>query len=238
MVERRDIAQLIDQSLLKPDVTEEDVRNLCEEAKQYGFASVFINPFWVPLAVQLLKDSPVRVGTVAGFPLGASTTATKVFQAKEAISKGADEIDMVMNVGALKSGDDKTVGEDIEAVVDAAGGKTVKVILETCLLSQSEKVRAALLAKKAGAHFVKTSTGFASGGATVEDVALLRKTVGEDMGVKASGGIRDLETVRKLIDAGATRIGTSSGVDIIRQSEVSIQKQEAGSKRQEKRQTA
>ena len=235
MVERKDIAQFIDQSLLKADVTEEDIRNLCEEAKQYGFASVFINPFWVPLAVELLKDSPVKVGTVAGFPLGASTTATKVFQAKEAISKGADEIDMVMNVGALKSGDYKRVSEDMKAVVEAAEGKTVKVILETCLLSEDEKVRAALLAKEAGAHFVKTSTGFSLGGATVEDVALLRRTVGRNMGVKASGGIRDLEMVLKLIDAGATRIGTSSGVAIIRQSEVSIQKQEARSKRQEKR---
>lgn len=219
MVERKDIAQLIDQSLLKPDVTEEDIRNLCKEAKQYGFTSVFINPFWVSLAVELLKDSPVKVGTVAGFPLGASTTATKVFQAKEAISKGADEIDMVMNVGALKSGDDNRVSEDIEAVVGAAEGKTVKVILETCLLSEDERVRAALLAKKAGAHFVKTSTGFSLGGATVEDVALLRRTVGQNMGVKASGGIRDLEMVLKLIDAGATRIGTSSGVDIVRTAE-------------------
>ncbi len=216
MPQSKDLAKLIDQSLLKADATEAEVRALCEEANEYGFASVFVNPTWVPLAVRLLKNSPVMVGTVVGFPLGGSRTSVKVFETRDAISKGADEIDMVMNIGALKSGDDKLLRADIEAVVEAASGRVVKVILETCLLTREEKVKAALLAKEAGAYFVKTSTGFGAGGATVDDVALLRKTVGANMGIKASGGVRDLETVLAMVHAGATRIGTSSGAEIIR----------------------
>lgn len=212
----KDIARVIDHSLLKPDATEAEIRNLCEEAKRYGFASVFVNPIWVPVAVRLLRGSPVLVGTVVGFPLGASTTPVKVFETRDAISKGADEIDMVINIGALKSGESRAVKGDIEAVVEAASGRIVKVILETSLLTNKEKRRAALLAKEAGAYFVKTSTGFGSGGATVEDVALLRKTVGANMGIKASGGIRDLETALAMLKAGATRIGTSSGVAIVK----------------------
>ncbi len=213
----RNVARLIDHTLLKPDATEEDIRRLCEEARRYGFASVCVNPSYVPLAARLLEGSEVAVCTVIGFPLGATTPTTKAIETRDAIANGATEIDMVINVGALKSGNDDLVRRDIQAVVDAARGKAlVKVILETALLSREEKIKACLLAKMAGADFVKTSTGFGPGGATVEDVALMREVVGPEMGVKASGGIRDLETAKAMVAAGATRIGASASVAIVR----------------------
>lgn len=208
-------ASFIDHTLLKPDATKEQIKKLCEEAKKYGFASVCVNPYWVKDCKQILKGTKVNVCTVIGFPLGATTTATKVFETAQAIEQGADEIDMVINIGLLKARDYERVKEDIKEVVDAASGRLVKVIIETCLLSDEEKVKACQLAVDAGAAFVKTSTGFSTGGATMEDVALMRKTVGEQVGVKASGGIRSLAEMLKMIDAGATRIGTSSGVKII-----------------------
>jgi len=209
------IASMIDHTLLKPDATEKEIRKLCEEAAQYKFASVCVNPAYVPLAAKLLKGTGVKVCTVIGFPLGATTSTTKAIETRDAIANGADEIDMVINVGALKSGDDETVRKDIQAVVDAAKGRAiVKVILETALLTKEEKIKGCLLAKMAGADFVKTSTGFGPGGATVEDVALMRKTVGPEMGVKASGGIRTYEAAKAMIEAGATRIGASASVAI------------------------
>ncbi|MBN2498892.1 MAG: deoxyribose-phosphate aldolase [Deltaproteobacteria bacterium] len=209
------IAGLIDHTLLKPDATEADIRRLCAEAREHSFASVCVNPAWVALSAQLLAGSPVKVCTVIGFPLGATTPTAKAIETRDAIANGATEIDMVINVGALKSGDDELVKRDIEAVVQAARGQAlVKVILETALLSREEKVKACLLAKMAGADFVKTSTGFSSGGATVEDIALMRETVGPDMGVKASGGIRDRQTADAMVAAGATRIGASASVAI------------------------
>jgi deoxyribose-phosphate aldolase len=210
-----DLAPLIDHTLLKPDATEAQVRKLCEEARQFSFASVCVNPAWVPLCARLLEGSPVKVCTVIGFPLGATTPTTKAVEARDAIANGAHEIDMVINVGALKSGNDDLVRRDIEAVVQAAKGQAlVKVILETALLSREEKIKACLLAKQAGADFVKTSTGFGPGGATVEDIALMRETVGPTMGVKASGGIRDRATAEAMVAAGATRIGASASVAI------------------------
>lgn len=210
-----DIARAIDHTLLKPDATESQVRKLCDEARQYVFASVCVNPSWVALCAELLTGSPVKVCTVVGFPLGATTPTTKAIETRDAVANGADEIDMVINVGALKSGDDDRVRRDIEAVVDAARGRAiVKVILETSLLSREEKIRACQLCKQAGADFVKTSTGFGGGGATVEDIALMRKTVGPEMGVKASGGVGDLETAQAMVAAGATRIGASASVAI------------------------
>jgi deoxyribose-phosphate aldolase len=209
------VAGLIDHTLLKPEATEADVRKLCDEARQHEFASVCVNPGWVGLAAELLAGSPVRVCTVIGFPLGATTPTAKAVETRDAIANGATEIDMVINVGALKSGDDELVRRDIEGVVNAARGKAiVKVIIETALLSREEKVKACLLTKMAGADFVKTSTGFASGGATVEDIALMRETVGPDMGVKASGGIKDRATADAMVAAGATRIGASASVAI------------------------
>lgn len=210
------VHSIIDHTLLKPNATQEDIKKLCEEARKYRFASVCVNPHFVSLASHLLKGSGVRVTTVVGFPLGATTTSTKVQEAREAIANGADEIDMVINIGALKSGDDKTVLEDIKAVREVTKGHILKVIIETGLLTKEEKIRACLLAKEAGADFVKTSTGFSGGGATVEDVMLMREVVGKDIGVKASGGIRDITTARKLIAAGATRLGTSASVEIIK----------------------
>jgi deoxyribose-phosphate aldolase len=210
------IAKMIDHTLLKPDATKEQIVKLCEEAKQYNFASVCVNPTWVATAAELLKGTDVNVCTVIGFPLGANTPETKAFEAKDAIEKGAAEVDTVINIGALKDGNDELVERDIRAVVDAAKGKAlVKVIIEACLLTEEEKVRACELAVKAGADYVKTSTGFSTGGATVEDVALMRKTVGPDIGVKASGGVRDLQGAEAMIQAGATRIGASSGVAIV-----------------------
>lgn len=206
----------IDHTILKPETTKEQVVQILAEAKEYDFASVCVNPTWVAYAAQELKDSDVKVCTVIGFPLGANTPAVKAFETKDAIENGADEIDMVINIGALKSKNDELVLEDIQAVVAASGDKLVKVIIETCLLTEEEKVKACQLSKEAGADFVKTSTGFSTGGATVEDVALMRKTVGPDMGVKASGGARSYEDAIAFIEAGATRIGASSGVAIMK----------------------
>lgn len=212
-----DYAKLIDHTLLKADATKDSIIKLCEEAKIYHFASVCVNPTWVETAAQLLQESNVLVCTVIGFPLGASTSATKAFEASHAIEKGAKEVDMVINIGALKDKQDELVEKDIRAVVEVAKGKAlVKVIIETCLLTDEEKVRACELAVTAGADFVKTSTGFSTGGATVADVALMRQTVGPSIGVKASGGIRDLENVEAMVQAGASRIGASSGVAIVK----------------------
>ncbi|QBP43052.1 deoxyribose-phosphate aldolase [Paenisporosarcina antarctica] len=210
------MALMIDHTLLKSEATKTQVEKLCAEAKEFTFASVCVNPTWVKTSAELLTGSLVKVCTVIGFPLGASTPETKVFETTDAINNGASEIDMVMNVGALKSQDLELVKRDIEAVVNAAKGKAiVKVILETCLLSKEEIIVASQLSKDAGADFVKTSTGFSTGGATIEVVALMREVVGPDMGVKASGGVRSLEDVQKMIEAGATRIGASSGVQIM-----------------------
>ncbi len=209
------IAKMIDHTALKPETTKEQIEKLTEEAKTYQFASVCVNPTWVKFASSQLADSGVDTCTVIGFPLGANTSSVKAFETKDAILNGATEVDMVINIGALKEGNDAFVEEDIKAVVEAADGTLVKVIIETCLLTDEEKVRACKLAVKAGADFVKTSTGFSSGGATVHDIKLMRETVGPDIGVKASGGIRTKEDVLKMIDAGATRIGASAGVAIV-----------------------
>ncbi|MET3644351.1 deoxyribose-phosphate aldolase [Streptococcus gallinaceus] len=210
-----ELNKYIDHTLLKPEATEAQVLTLIEQAKKYDFASVCVNPTWVSLAAKELKDSDVKVCTVIGFPLGANTSAVKAFETKDAIANGADEVDMVINIGQLKAGNVETVEADIRAVVEAANGTLTKVIIETCLLTDDEKVAACLAAQRAGADFVKTSTGFSTGGATVPDVALMRKTVGPDMGVKASGGARSLEDAQAFIEAGATRIGASSGVVIM-----------------------
>lgn len=208
-------AQYIDHTLLKPDSTREQVDKIIEEAKQYHFKSVCLNPGHVAYAADKLQDSDVLVCTVIGFPLGATTTEVKRFETENAINNGASEIDMVINIGALKDGRYDDVQSDIEAVVKAAQQHTVKVIIETCLLTDEEKVKASELSKAAGAHFVKTSTGFAGGGATAEDVKLMKDTVGDDLEVKASGGVRNLEDFNKMLEAGATRIGASAGVQII-----------------------
>ncbi|SEK63179.1 deoxyribose-phosphate aldolase [Paenibacillus sp. OK003] len=210
------LAKMIDHTLLRADATQSEMAKLTEEAKQYQFASVCVNPGWVAYAAEQLQGTGVDICTVIGFPLGASTSETKAFETKDAIAKGATEVDMVINISALKDGKDDVVEQDIRAVVEAAAGKAlVKVIIETCLLTDEEKVRACQAAVKAGADFVKTSTGFSTGGATPEDIALMRRTVGPDVGVKASGGVRSLEDMQKMIDAGATRIGASSGVKIM-----------------------
>lgn len=210
------IAKLIDHTALKPETRKKDIEKLCKEAKQYEFASVCVNPTWVSLASDLLKGTDVKVCTVIGFPLGATTTEVKAFEASQAIFDGATEVDMVINIGNLLDGNDEAVQEDIQGVVAAAKDKAiVKVILETCLLSDEEIVRASKLAVSAGADFVKTSTGFSKGGATVDAVKLMRETVGENIGVKASGGIRDKEAVDAMVVAGATRIGASAGVAIV-----------------------
>jgi deoxyribose-phosphate aldolase len=214
-----DIAALIDHTLLKPEGSRDDITKLCREAARFGFASVCINPCYVGLAAELLHGTPVKVCTVVGFPLGATLPQVKVYETEEAIKLGAQEIDMVQNVGALKSGEDDVVERDIAGVVAAAhrGGAICKVILETALLTTEEKVRASLAAKRAGADFVKTSTGFGPAGATAEDVALMRAVVGEEMGVKAAGGVRSLDDVLKMVHAGATRIGASASVKILEQ---------------------
>jgi deoxyribose-phosphate aldolase len=210
------IAELIDHTNVKGDATEEDIKKLCQEALDYGFASACVTPTNVILANKILKSSTVKLCAVVGFPLGVQTPKTKAFEAMEAVSKGASEIDMVMNIGGLKSGREELVRWDIEGVVEAASGRTVKVILETALLTHAEKVLACRIAKKSGADFVKTSTAYGGlSGATVEDVILMRKTVGPEMGVKAAGGIRDFETALAMINAGANRIGTSTGVQIM-----------------------
>ncbi|MDJ0923040.1 MAG: deoxyribose-phosphate aldolase [Acidimicrobiia bacterium] len=212
-----DLARYIDHTLLKPEASAEDIDELCAEAREYEFASVCINPTWVRRAATNLRGSNVVTCTVIGFPLGANTTAIKAMEARRALREGAREIDMVLNVGALKSGEYEQVREDIAQVSEAAHevGGLCKVILETALLTDEEKVIASSLAKEAKADFVKTSTGFGSGGATVYDVALMRETVGPDMGVKASGGVRTLEDVEDMIAAGASRIGASAGVQIV-----------------------
>ena len=206
----------IDHTLLKQDATENQIDCLLSEAREYDFASVCVNPTWVEHAKKGLEGTDVKVCSVVGFPLGATTSAVKAFETKEAIQNGTDEIDMVINVGALKSGNLALVESDIRAVVEASGDKLVKGIIEACLLTDKEKVVACQLAQKAGADFVKTSTGFSTGGATVEDVALMRQTVGPDMGVKASGGARSYDDAQAFIKAGATRIGASSGVAIMK----------------------
>ncbi len=211
-----DWASLIDHTLLKPEASENNIRELCDEAVKYGFASVCVNPAWVKKASEFLRGSNIPVCTVIGFPLGATLPDVKAFEARRAIFNGAGEVDMVINVGLLKSGDDCGVEEDIKAVADAAheNGVLCKVIIETALLTDEEKVRACLASKSAGADFVKTSTGFAKGGATVEDVNLMRRTVGKALGVKASGGVKGIEDARAMFEAGATRIGASVGVKI------------------------
>ena len=211
-----DWASLIDHTLLKPEASESDIRRLCEEAARFGFASVCVNPVWVKRASEFLRGTSVPVCTVIGFPLGATLPDVKAYEARRAIFNGAREVDMVINVGALKSGDDCAVEDDIRAVVEAGheDGILVKVIIETALLTDEEKVRACLASKNAGADFVKTSTGFAKGGATVEDVSLMRRTVGSALGVKASGGVKGIEDARAMFEAGATRIGASVGVKI------------------------
>jgi deoxyribose-phosphate aldolase len=211
------IAALIDHTILRPDATAADVRKVCAEARQYHFASVCVNPCWVPLVAAELAGSRVKVCTVTGFPLGATSTEAKVAETEIACRVGAHEIDMVINVGALRGGEHEAVKKDIQAVADAAhrGGAILKVIIETALLDDNQKAIACTLAKLAGAEFVKTSTGFASHGATVHDVALMRSVVGPDVGVKASGGIRTLEDLRAMSAAGATRIGASASVKIV-----------------------
>ena len=213
---REELASYIDHTLLKPEASREQIRAVCEEAKQYHFASVCVNPCWVPLIAEELKGSGVSVCCVIGFPLGASLSSVKAFEAREAVAAGAQEIDMVINVGAVKSGDWELVREDIAAVNAAKGTAKLKVIIETCLLTDEEKVRVCQIAKEVGADFVKTSTGFSTGGATVHDVELMRKTVGPEMGVKASGGVRTLADALAMIEAGASRLGASAGVKIIK----------------------
>ena len=205
----------IDHTLLKPDATIDEIFVLCNEAKEHHFMSVCVNPCYVPFAKAYLEGSEVKVCTVIGFPLGNNLTRTKVDETIQAIAQGADEIDMVINVGMLKAQHDDYVKEEISLIRQASLGHVLKVIIETCLLTDEEKVRACLLAKDAGADFVKTSTGFSKGGATVEDVALMRKTVGPETGVKASGGIKTHDDMIRMIEAGATRIGTSNGTKII-----------------------
>ncbi|WP_394217858.1 deoxyribose-phosphate aldolase [Halobacillus trueperi] len=212
----QNLAKMIDHTQLKPDTPKDKITQICKEAKEQNFASVCVNPHWVSYCAELLEGTEVKVCTVIGFPLGATTKETKAFETKQAIEKGATEVDMVINIGELKSGNKELVQQDIEAVVREAEGKAlVKVIIETSLLTEDEKVAASELAKAAGADFVKTSTGFSGGGATVEDISLMRKTVGPDMGVKASGGVRDYEGAKAMIEAGATRIGASSGIAIV-----------------------
>lgn len=207
--------KLIDHTILKPDASIEAIKKICQEAKEYNFMSVCVNPAYISLCKEELKGSDVKVCTVIGFPLGATLPQVKALETREAVMEGADEIDMVINVTMLKAKNDDYVYQEIEKVRRSCVGKVLKVIIETCLLTDEEKVRACLLAKKAGADFVKTSTGFSTGGATVHDVALMRKTVGDDMGVKASGGVRTHEDLLAMVEAGANRIGTSAGPKII-----------------------
>lgn len=214
-MDKKTIASMIDHTLLKPEATPAQIEKLCAEAAEYHFASVCVNPVYIPLAARLLKDTGVKVCCVVGFPLGAIAPEQKAAEAASCAAMGAEELDMVIHVGAAKAGDWALVQRDIEGVVKAAAGHTVKVIIETCLLTDEEKVKACEAAKAAGAHFVKTSTGFSTGGATTHDIALMRKTVGPEMGVKASGGIRDYETAMAMIEAGANRIGASAGIAIV-----------------------
>ena len=214
-MDKKTIASMIDHTLLKPEATPAQVEKLCAEAAEYHFASVCVNPVYIPLAARLLKGTGVKVCCVVGFPLGAIAPEQKAAEAASCAAMGAEELDMVIHVGAAKAGDWALVQRDIEGVVKAAAGHTVKVIIETCLLTDEEKVKACEAAKAAGAHFVKTSTGFSTGGATTHDIALMRKTVGPEMGVKASGGVRDYETAMAMIEAGANRIGASAGIAIV-----------------------
>ena len=214
-MDKKTIASMIDHTLLKPEATPAQVERLCAEAAEYHFASVCVNPVYIPLAARLLKGTGVKVCCEEGFPLGAIAPEQKAAEAASCAAMGAEELDMVIHVGAAKAGDWALVQRDIEGVVKAAAGHTVKVIIETCLLTDEEKVKACEAAKAAGAHFVKTSTGFSTGGATTHDIALMRKTVGPEMGVKASGGIRDYETAMAMIEAGANRIGASAGIAIV-----------------------
>lgn len=212
---KKDLARMINHTILKADATEMEVEKLCTEALEYNFASVCINPSMVEKAANMLKGSDVKVCTVIGFPLGATTTEVKAFETEDVIKKGATEVDMVINIGKLKEGNIEYVKKDIEAVVNAAKGKALtKVIIETCLLTDEEKVTACKLSKEAGADFVKTSTGFSTGGATASDIKLMRETVGPDLGVKASGGVRSLEDAMAMIENGATRIGASASIAI------------------------
>ena len=210
-----EVNKYIDHTILKPETTKAQILTLCEEAKQFNFASVCVNPTWVATCANELKGTDVKVCTVIGFPLGATFKEVKAYETKLAIENGASEIDMVINVGAAKDQNWELVYEDIKAVVEAANGVLVKVIIETCLLTEEEKVKACEMAVKAGAHFVKTSTGFSTGGATAADVALMRQTVGESVGVKASGGVRTAEDMKVMVEAGANRIGTSGGVSLV-----------------------
>jgi deoxyribose-phosphate aldolase len=223
------IASLIDHTLLRPDAIRADIFELCREARDYDFASVCVNAYWVPFVAAELASSQVKVCTVVGFPLGATSTEAKVCETEAALAAGAQEIDMVLNIGALRGGEHPAVQQDIESVVKAAHsrGAIVKVILETALLDDDQKTTACLLAKAAGADFVKTSTGFGPSGATVHDVELLRRAVGPAMGVKASGGIRTLEDLNKMVAAGATRIGSSSGVKIVQAARAALQSAES-----------
>lgn len=205
----------IDHTLLKADAKQEQIDQLLDEAVRYEFASVCVNPTWISYCSEKLQSSPVKVCTVVGFPLGATLSSVKAFETKEAIAHGADEIDMVINIGAAKDGNWQLVEDDVRAVVEASGDKLVKVIIEACLLTDEEKVKACEASVRAGADFVKTSTGFSTGGATIADVSLMRQTVGPDIGVKAAGGARSLADAQAFVEAGATRIGTSSGVAIV-----------------------
>ena len=214
-MDKKTIASMIDHTLLKPEATPAQVEKLCAEAAEYHFASVCVNPVYIPLAARLLDGTGVKVCCVVGFPLGAIAPEQKAAEAASCATMGAEELDMVIHVGAAKAGDWALVQRDIAGVVKAAAGRTVKVIIETCLLTDEEKVKACEAAKAAGADFVKTSTGFSTGGATTHDIALMRKTVGPEMGVKASGGIRDYATAMAMIEAGANRIGASAGIEIV-----------------------
>ena len=210
------IASMIDHTLLKPEATKEMIEKLCNEAKKYGFAAVCVNPYYVNMSKKFLEGSKVKVATVIGFPLGANTKEVKAFETKNAIENGASEVDMVINIGAMKNRDYDVVKKDIEAVVEAAKDSAiVKVIIETCLLTDEEKIKACELSKEAGADFVKTSTGFSTGGATVNDVKLMKKTIGDSLKIKASGAIRDYETAKAMIEAGASRIGASASIKIV-----------------------
>ena len=217
------IAAYIDHTLLKQDAAAPQIDRLCAEAAQYHFASVCVNPWYVPRCVKHLQGTGVKVCTVVGFPLGATTTESKVFETLQAVKSGAEEIDMVMNVCAMKSGNTRAIEQEIQALAAAVEGHAIlKVILETCLLTEEEKILACQIAKRAGADYVKTSTGFSTGGATVADVALMRRTVGPEMGVKAAGGIRDYAAAKAMLDAGATRIGASAGIAIVQQEQEAL----------------
>ncbi|MDF2523514.1 MAG: deoxyribose-phosphate aldolase [Clostridiales bacterium] len=217
VIDKKTMASMIDHTILKAGATKEQIVEICSQAKEYNFASVCVSPCFVKLAAKELKDSKVKVCTVIGFPLGANSTQVKAFEAKKAVEEGAHEVDMVIQVGALKEGDFKYVQNDISEVVKASEGAHIKVIIETCYLTDEEKIKTCEIAKKAGANFVKTSTGFGTGGATASDIELMRKTVGDELGVKASGGVRSLQEALVMIKAGANRIGTSSGVSILKE---------------------